>query len=206
MTQDDLNVSHVLARQQQQRYFGAYVGEWGACMYSGVQRLAVVSLVLTLAAGPAAAVGEVAVAKIKLANGTDAGTVTFMEATGGVLIKYDLSGLPPGPHALHVHETGKCEGDLSSAGAIYNPLGAKHGYLNDEGPMAGDLPNIHAGADGKTTGELISPFLTLNKDSEESLFDADGASVVLFEQPDDYVTEPEGNAGGRIACGTIVAK
>lgn len=164
-------------------------------------------LVLSLAAAsPASAVGEVAVAKIKLATGADAGTVSMMEATAGVLIKYDLVGLPPGPHALHVHEAGKCEGDFNSAGGIYNPLGAKHGYLNEEGPMAGDLPNIHVGADGKATGELVSPFLTLNKDAEESLFDADGATLVLFEKPDDYATDPDGQAGNRIACGTITAK
>lgn len=155
---------------------------------------------------PAWAVGEVAVAKLKTVQGADVGTISLMEATAGVLIKYDLAGLPPGPHALHVHETGKCEGDFSSAGAVYNPLGAKHGYLNDEGPMAGDLPNIHVAADGKATGELVSPFLTLHKDSEESLFDADGAAFVLFEKPDDYISEPEGDAGARVACGAITPK
>lgn len=165
------------------------------------------ALVVSLpAASPAGAVGEVAIAKIKLANGTDAGTVSMMEATAGVLIKYDLVGLPPGPHALHVHEAGKCDGDFSSAGGIYNPLGAKHGYLNDEGPMAGDLPNIHVGADGKATGELVSPFLTLNKEAEESLFDSDGSTLILFEKPDDYASDPEGQGGNRIACGAITAK
>lgn len=164
-------------------------------------------LVLSMTtASPAGAVGEVAIAKIKLSNGTDAGTVSMMEATAGVLIKFDLVGLPPGPHALHVHEAGKCEGDFTAAGGIYNPLGAKHGYLNEEGPMAGDLPNIHVGADGKATGELVSPFLTLNKDAEESLFDGDGSSLILFEKPDDYATDPDGQAGARIACGTITAK
>jgi superoxide dismutase, Cu-Zn family len=164
-------------------------------------------LVLSLATAlPAGAVGEVAIAKIKLADGTDAGTVSMMEATAGVLIKYDLVGLPPGPHALHVHEAGKCDGDFTSAGGVYNPLGAKHGYLNEEGPMAGDLPNIHVGADGKATGELVSPFLTLSKDAEESLFDSDGSTLILFEKQDDYASDPDGQAGNRIACGTITAK
>lgn len=165
-----------------------------------------VPLLFAAFSGPAGAVGEVAIAKLKLANGTEVGTISLMEATAGVLIKYDLSGLPPGPHALHVHETGKCEADFSSAGAIYNPLGAKHGYLNEEGPMSGDLPNVHVGADGKATGELVSPFLTLSKDAEESIFDPDGAALILFEKPDDYVTDPDGNAGLRLACGVITAK
>lgn len=175
-------------------------------MYPLLRRVSFIALVSALPWSTAQAVGEVAFAKVKLASGADAGTISFMEATAGVLIKYDLIGLPPGPHALHVHEAGTCEGDFSSAGAIHNPLGAKHGYLNDEGPMAGDLPNIHVAADGKATGELVSPFLTLSKDSEESLFDTDGASMVLFEKPDDYVSDPEGDAGLRIACGAITAK
>lgn len=152
------------------------------------------------------AVGETATATLKSADGKDAGTIGFMEATAGVLLKYELKGLPPGPHALHVHETGKCEGDFSSAGAIYNPLGAKHGFLHDEGPMAGDLPNIYVATDGTAVGELLSPFLTLSKEAEETLFDSDKTAIVLFEKADDYETDPEGGAGKRIACGVLVAK
>jgi superoxide dismutase, Cu-Zn family len=152
---------------------------------------------------PAFAVGETATAVIKLANGTDAGTVTLTEGTAGILLKYELKGLPPGVHAVHVHESGKCEGDFSTAGGIYNPLGAKHGFLHDEGPMAGDLPNIYAGADGTVFAEVLSPFLTLSKEAEESLFDADGAAVVIQLKADDYEAEPDGGSGARIACGTI---
>ena len=155
---------------------------------------------------PAYATGETAIAAVKLANGTDAGTVTFVEGTAGVLLKFALKGLPPGPHAVHVHETGKCDGDLSGAGGIYNPLGAKHGFLHDEGPMAGDLPNIYAGADGSVNAEVLSPFLTLSTEAEESLFDADGAAVVINEKADDYEAEPDGGAGVRIACGVISIK
>jgi Cu-Zn family superoxide dismutase len=72
--------------------------------------------------------------------------------------------------------------------------------------MAGDLPNIHVAADGKASGEIVSPFLTLSKEAEETLFEADGSSLVLFEKPDDYATEPEGGAGARIVCGSISAK
>ncbi|MEQ1716673.1 MAG: superoxide dismutase family protein [Hyphomicrobium sp.] len=143
---------------------------------------------------------------MKLADGKDAGTISLMEATAGVLMKFDLFGLTPGPHAVHVHDAGVCEKDFITAGAIYNPLGAKHGFLHDEGPMAGDLPNIHVAADGKASGEILSPFLTLSKEAEETLFDADGSSLVLFEKPDDYSTEPEGGAGARIVCGSIFAK
>ncbi len=172
------------------------------------QRLLMGVIVLAasvLARAPANALGETATAKIKLANGSDGGTITMMEATAGVIIKFGLSGLPPGPHAIHVHEAGACEGDFASAGNIYNPLGAKHGFLHDEGPMSGDIPNIHVSADGKAVAEVLSPFLTLSKEAEETLFDSDGSSFVIFENADDYESEPEGGAGGRIACGTISA-
>ena len=168
---------------------------------------ALLALTVTLAlTGPARAVGETATATLKLSDGKDIGTVLLTEAAAGVLLKFDLKGLPPGAHAVRVHETGKCEGDLSSAGNVYNPLGAKHGFLNDEGPMAGDLPNIYAAADGSVASEVLSPFLTLSTEAEETLFDADGTAIVISEKPDDYQTEPDGKAGPRIACGAITIK
>lgn len=147
--------------------------------------------------------GETAVAEIKLADGQSAGTITLTEIAAGVLLKVELKGLTPGAHGLHLHETGTCEGDFSSAGAIYNPLGARHGFLNEEGPMAGDLPNVIAGADGTAAAEILSPYLHLNKETEDTLFDTDGSSLVLFEKADDYQTDPEGDAGSRIGCGVL---
>ena len=152
------------------------------------------------------AVGEKATAAMKLTDGKDAGTVTLTEATAGVILRFELKGLAPGPHAVHVHETGKCDGDISGAGGIYNPLGAKHGFLNDEGPMAGDLPNIYASADGTVVAEVLSPFLTLSKDAEETLFDSDKTSIVIAAGADDYESEPDVSASARIACGVIIAK
>jgi superoxide dismutase, Cu-Zn family len=151
----------------------------------------------------AAAVGEHAQSELKGADGREMGTIKMVETTAGVLLRIKLKGLTPGPHGLHIHETGKCEGDFKSAGLIYNPLGAKHGYLNDEGPMVGDLPNIFVGASGEVEVELVSPFVTLNREAEETIFDADGTAFVVFEKADDYLSDPDGNAGGRIACGVI---
>ncbi|MBY0560679.1 superoxide dismutase family protein [Hyphomicrobium sp.] len=168
---------------------------------------ATAAAILLLAAIPKAeAIGETAVAEIKFANGSSAGTITLTEIAAGVLLKIDLKGLTPGAHGLHLHEGGKCEGDFSSAGAIYNPLGAKHGFLNEEGPMAGDLPNVVAGPDGIALAEILSPYLHLTKDTEDTLFDADGSSLVLFEKADDYQTDPEGGAEPRIACGVLKAQ
>ncbi len=153
--------------------------------------------------GAAAAVGEKAQAELKGSDGREIGSIKMIETTAGVLLRIKFKGLTPGPHGIHVHESGKCEGDFKSAGAIYNPLGAKHGYLNDEGPMVGDLPNIFVGASGEVEVELVSPFVTLNREAEETIFDADGTAFVVFEKADDYISEGEGNAGARIACGPI---
>jgi superoxide dismutase, Cu-Zn family len=146
-----------------------------------------------------------ATAEIKIAGGQSAGTVTLTEVASGTLIKVDLKGLPPGAHGFHVHEAGTCDGDFSSAGAIYNPLGAKHGFINEEGPMAGDLPNLVAGADGSVHAEIMTPYLHLNKDTEDTIFDADGSALVIFEKADDYQSDPE-ESDKRIGCGIITSK
>jgi Cu-Zn family superoxide dismutase len=172
----------------------------------GIARRVALGLLIGLPGVQAHAAGATANAEIKLANGTSVGTVSLMEVAAGVILKVDLKGLPPGVHALHVHETGKCEGDFSSAGAIYNPLGAKHGFVNDEGPMAGDLPNIVAGPDGTARAEMMSTYLHLNMDTDDTLFDADGTSIVIFEKADDYQSDPEGGGDKRIACGVITKK
>ena len=72
--------------------------------------------------------------------------------------------------------------------------------------MAGDLPNIHADASGNVLSEVLSPFLTLSKEAEDTLFDADGSSIVIFEKADDYETDPDGGAGKPIGCGKVVTK
>jgi Cu-Zn family superoxide dismutase len=164
------------------------------------------ALAAAIALGPAPAfsAGEKAAAEITDRDGKSLGKVEIVATAAGALMRIKLGGLPAGPHGFHVHETGKCEGDFSSAGAIYNPLGAAHGFMSEEGPMVGDLTNLIADAAGNIETELLSPFLTLNKDAEESVFDADGSALVIFEKADDYETDPEGNAGARIACGPLV--
>jgi superoxide dismutase, Cu-Zn family len=157
----------------------------------------------TLASIASWAAGEKASVEVKDRDGKSLGTAEIQATPAGALIKLKLTGLPPGAHAIHVHETGTCEGDFASAGAIFNPLGAAHGFLTEDGPMAGDLPNVFAAASGELEAELLSTHLPMTKDGDESIFDTDGAALVIFEKADDHETDPEGNSGARIACGTI---
>jgi Cu-Zn family superoxide dismutase len=167
--------------------------------------LTVVAAVLlgTWAADTARATGETAAAELKFVDGSDAGSIKLTQTPAGALLKINLKGLKPGPHGLQVHKVGKCDGDFATAGPIYNPLAAKHGFLNDEGPMAGDLPNVYASTDGTVIAEILSPFLHVDESGGDSLFDSDGSALVLFEKTDDYKSNPEGAAGARIACGVL---
>jgi Cu-Zn family superoxide dismutase len=97
---------------------------------------------------------------------------------------------------------GRCEPPFTTAGGHFNPGGRKHGFSNPDGMHAGDLPNLRVGKDGTAEAELLTAQVTLSP-GPTSLLDADGSAIVLHAGPDDYVSDPAGNAGDRIACGVI---
>jgi len=171
--------------------------------FSGFSRLFLAAGLLVSASLPVLAAGEKAAAEMKDATGKSLGKIEILSTNGGALLKIKLSGLAPGPHGLRFHETGKCEGNYESAGGIYNPMGATHGFLHDEGPMAGDLPNLIVPASGEVDVELLNSYVTVSKTADENLFDEDGTALVVFERPDDYGLEPDADPGPRIACGVI---
>jgi len=165
-----------------------------------------VALVGALSAGFAMAQSEpaaVATATMTGADGAAHGTVTFTETNSGVLIKAELTGLPPGPHAFHFHAVGQCEAPFESAGDHYNPTNVDHGFLAENGPHVGDMPNIHAPDSGDITVEVLNAFVSLAPDSGNSLFDDDGTALLIHADPDDYAGQPAGHAGDRIACGVV---
>jgi len=144
--------------------------------------------------------GETAKALVKDAQGKDVGEITFEQTAQGVLVRGTLSNLPPGQHAFHIHETGKCEApDFKTAGGHFNPQKKAHGILSPKGKHHGDLPNLYVGQDGRVQFDTFAQQgLTL-----KSLFDKDGSSVMVHTKEDDYHTDPTGDAGGRIACGVV---
>lgn len=141
-----------------------------------------------------------AVATLRTADGTNAGTVTLLPAGEGMRLAVQVKGLSAGEHGIHIHTTGKCEGPrFESAGAHWNPAGKQHGLENPEGSHAGDLANLTVGADGSG---IVNTTLT---GSTADLLDADGAALVIHAKPDDQKTDPSGDSGDRIACGVLDA-
>jgi superoxide dismutase, Cu-Zn family len=141
-------------------------------------------------------------AQLKNADGQAVGEAVLTETPHGVLISVTLTGVPAGAHAIHIHQTGKCEPPFTTAGGHFNPGNMQHGINNPMGMHAGDLPNIQVPADGRLTVEMLDPSVTL-KPGPNSLLDADGSAIVIHQAVDDYRSDPAGNAGARIACGVI---
>lgn len=147
---------------------------------------------------------DTARAVLKDANGAAAGEAFLRETPNGVVMKVDLIGIPAGIHAVHIHERGRCEApSFESAGSHFASEPSQHGFLDEAGSHAGDLPNIHVPASGRLTFEAIQDQVTLGGGAR-SLLAGDGSALVVHADADDYHTEPAGGAGKRIACGEIV--
>lgn len=132
------------------------------------------------------------------------GTVTFKDIPEGTMVCISVTGLPPfkpgtettlpiGPHGFHIHENGVCEvGDptnpFTAAGGHWNPTNQPHGN------HAGDFPVLFSNG-----GRAYMCFFT----NKFSFSDVIGKAVIIHESPDDYKSQPAGNAGKRLACGVI---
>ena len=137
------------------------------------------------------------------AEGQLFGTATLTQGSAGVAIALDLKNLDPGPHAIHFHETAKCEGwTLGAAGGHFNPADKKHGLKNPAGPHAGDANNFTADANGNAKATVTAPGMTLG-DGPNSVFANGGTALIVHDHGDDMTSDPEGGSGERVACAKI---
>ena len=146
-------------------------------------------------------IGAVAVATMSGADGSPMGSVTLTQGPNGLLVSVDMTGLPPGWHGFHLHETGSCSPDFSAAGGHYSPEGHGHGFMHSSPHHPGDMPNIHAGPDGKAIADVFNTKAAVGEDADATIFDSDGSAIIVHDKPDGYGESP--GAGDRIACGVI---
>jgi superoxide dismutase, Cu-Zn family len=134
------------------------------------------------------------------------GYVFFREVTNGVEVYIEVTGLPEfkpgkgdekpiGPHGFHIHENGSCQiGDkndpFQSAGGHWNPDNQPHGN------HAGDFPVLIS-----NNGFSKMSFFT----NRFQITDIIGKAVIIHQSPDDYYSQPSGDAGKRLACGVIMS-
>jgi Cu-Zn family superoxide dismutase len=171
-----------------------------------MKRLLPLAIAGALAAGCAAMGGgdrAVANASLEATKGNTAtGKVTFTQSGDKVRVTAQVAGLGPNSeHGFHVHEKGDCSsGDGMSAGGHFNPAAKPHGNVHAGGERhAGDLPNLKADSYGNATASFDVTGITVGTGSTDIV----GRGLIVHRDPDDYRSQPVGNAGPRLACAVI---
>lgn len=152
----------------------------------------------------ASALAADSTARVTDRAGNFVGTAEFTEtASGLVWVVVDLKGIARGVHGVHVHESANCSAaDFKSAGG-HLAGDRNHGILVEGGPHPGDMPNVVVGTDERLRVEFFSTLLNHSNEGKGAMFDADGSAFIVHSDPDDYMSQPSGEAGERIACGVI---
>jgi len=146
--------------------------------------------------------GPKATASLEPTKGsTVRGTVNFEQRGDKVRISANVSGLRPnGEFGFHIHEAGDCSsGDGMSAKGHFNPYGKPHGAHNNPEHHAGDLPSLKSDANGNASLTADVDVITVSSGPASII----GRGLIVHVQPDDYKTQPTGNAGARSACAVI---
>jgi Cu-Zn family superoxide dismutase len=129
------------------------------------------------------------------------GDVTFTQKGEKVVVAAKVTGLKPNQeHGFHVHDKGDCSsGDGMSAAGHYNPKGSPHGHHSTQARHAGDMPNLKADAYGNASMTAELDIITVSEGPTSVV----GRGLIVHAQPDDYKSQPVGNAGARLACAVI---
>ncbi len=172
-------------------------------MVQTIQTSAVLAAALALAACASIPSGPKASAELmSKSNSKVTGSVQFVQMMKGVQVSGTVSGLKPNQeHGFHVHEKGDCSSaDGLSTGGHFNPDAKKHGNHDHSAEHhAGDMPNLKADANGVANFKVVLNGLTVDSGANG----VKGRAVIVHANPDDYTSQPVGNAGGRLACGVI---
>jgi len=133
---------------------------------------------------------------------TTSGSVSFTQSGNKVLVVAEIKGLKPNAeHGFHIHDKGdSSSGDGMSTGGHFNPTTQAHGAHGTGGHHTGDLPSLVADANG--VAKLKFESTTISIDS--GLTNIVGRGLIVHRDPDDFKTQPTGNAGPRLACAVIV--
>jgi Cu-Zn family superoxide dismutase len=129
------------------------------------------------------------------------GEATFEQVGDKVRVVIFVQGLKPGQeHGLHIHEVGDCSsGDGMSTKGHFNPHGKPHAHPSSPDRHAGDLPALKANKQGRANVQADLDIITVTAGPASVI----GRGLIVHADPDDYKTQPTGNAGARIACGVI---
>jgi Cu-Zn family superoxide dismutase len=127
------------------------------------------------------------------------GKVDFQQRGEKVRVTANLTGLRPnGEFGFHIHEAGDCSsGDGMSAKGHFNPHAKPHGQ--DTERHAGDMPSLKSDGNGNANTSFDLDIISVNPGSASIV----GRGLIVHVQPDDYKTQPTGNAGARSACAII---
>ena len=129
------------------------------------------------------------------------GKMYLRPVQGGVQVFGKLTGLNPGStYAIHIHENGTCASKGKDAGGHFNPLDKQHGHPSTPESHAGDLPNLTADANGVASINFVREDISVDPRVANTVYNR---AFIIHAGADDYVSQPAGNAGDRMACGVL---
>ena len=166
-----------------------------------VSSIAATALLAACSSKPAPSALQAKAALAPIAGSGVTGHAVFTEqANGHVLVNARVEGLKANAtHGFHIHEHGSCQDNGNAAGGHFNPIGSAHGKYNTPHHHLGDLPSLKADANGIAIVNALIPSLAVTSGANS----IESKALIVHADPDDYTSQPNGNAGARIACAVI---